>query len=110
MLVTGRKPPARWNIGLADLRSRLAALPSVAIEPPDDALIAAVLVKMFADRQLALSQAVLTFLLARMERSFAAAHSIVAAIDASALAQRRPVTVPLAREVLVQLADGGEAT
>ncbi len=110
MLLTGRQAPARWNIGLADLRSRLAALPAVAVEPPDDALIAAVLVKHFADRQLALSQDVLAFLLARMERSFAAARHIAAKIDTAALAKRRPVTVPLVREVLARLADKGEAT
>lgn len=106
MLLIGEQAPARWNITLADLRSRLNALPAVAVEPPDDALLAAVLVKQFADRQLALSQEVLVFLLARMERSFAAARKIAAEIDTAALARRKPVTVPLVREVLAQLTDG----
>jgi chromosomal replication initiation ATPase DnaA len=101
LLLTGRTPPARWPIALADLRSRLAALPAVAVGAPDEALIAAVLVKQFADRQLRVGEDVIAFLTARLERSFDAARQIVAAIDRAALSGRRPVTVPLAREVLL---------
>ncbi len=103
LLITGRTAPARWPLELADLRSRLAAAPAVAVGLPDDALIAAVLVKLFADRQLRVGGEVLTFLVARMERSFAAAHAIVAALDRAALAARRKITVPLARNVLQKL-------
>lgn len=101
LLLTGRTPPARWPIALADLRSRLAALPAVAVGAPDEALIAAVLVKQFADRQLRVGEDVIAFLTARLERSFEAARQIVAAIDRAALSGGRPVTVPLAREVLL---------
>lgn len=101
LLLTARTPPAGWPIGLADLRSRLLAAPTAALSAPDDALIAAVLVKLFADRQLRIGQDVVDFLLRRMERSFAGAGEVVAAIDAAALASRRNVTVPLVREVLL---------
>ena len=101
ILLTGRTPPARWPVDLPDLRSRLAALPAVAVGMPDEALIAAVLVKQFADRQLRVGEDVIVFLTARLERSFEAARQIVAAIDRAALSGRRPVTVPLAREVLL---------
>ena len=110
LLLTGRRPPARWPLVLADLGSRLAALPAVAIEAPDEALIAALIVKLFADRQLRVGREVLAFLLPRMERSFAAARRLVAHIDAAALARQRAVTVPLAREVLARLALEGEDT
>ncbi len=100
LLLTGRGAPGRWRFGLADLRSRVVAAPAVAIEPPDDHFIAAVLVKLFADRQLRVGQEVLNYLLPRMERSLAAAWDMVAALDQAALAQRRNITVPLAREVL----------
>ena len=103
LLLTGRAPPARWPIGLADLRSRLSAAPAVAVGEPDDALIGAILVKLFGDRQLRVDGGVVTFLLARIERSFDAARRIVAALDAAALAARRDITVPLARDVLSQL-------
>jgi len=104
LLIAARTPPARWRIGLADLRSRLAAAPAVALHAPDDALLRAVLAKQFADRQLRVGEDVIRFLLARMERSFDAARRIVAALDQAALAGRRNITVPLAREVLA----GGE--
>ena len=103
LLLTGRAPPARWPIGLADLRSRLSAAPAVAVGAPDDALIGAILIKLFGDRQLRVDGGVVTFLLARMERSFDAARRVVAALDAAALAARRDITVPLARDVLSQL-------
>lgn len=100
LLLTGQTPPARWSIALPDLASRLRAAPAVAVEEPDDALLAAVLVKLFADRQLRVGADVIGFLVPRMERSFAAARRLVAALDTASLASRRPVTVPLARAVM----------
>jgi DnaA regulatory inactivator Hda len=100
VLLTGRAAPARWPCALADLRSRLAAATAVRMEPPDDALMAAVLVKLFADRQLPVGEELVRYLLARMERSFAAARALVAALDRASLADRRAVTIPLARRVL----------
>lgn len=100
LLFTARRPPARWQVGLPDLASRLAAIPAVAIGAPDDALIGAVLVKLFADRQLRVGHEVLAFMLTRMERSFDAARGLVESIDARALAGHRKITVPFVREVL----------
>ena len=102
LLLTGRAAPARWDLSLPDLRSRLGTAPAVELSRPDDALIEAVLVKLFADRQLQASPEVVRFLTARMERSFEAAREMVAALDESALAGRRGITVPLAREVLAR--------
>lgn len=103
LLLTADRAPARWNIKLPDLSSRLKALPVVAIEPPDDRLMHAVLIKLFADRQLIVAEDVVDFLTARMERSFEAASRLVSAIDTASLAARRRVTVPLARDVLEAL-------
>ena len=100
VLLAARAAPARWPCGLADLGSRLAAATAVRLEAPDDGLIEAVLVKLCADRQLAVGEEVLRYLLARMERSFAAARALVAALDRASLAEGRAVTVPLARQVL----------
>lgn len=100
LLLTGAQPPARWGVGLRDLASRLNALPVAAIGAPDDALLGALLVKLFADRQLQVGAEVVAFLTPRMERSFAAARALVDALDARALAGKRAVTVALAREVL----------
>jgi chromosomal replication initiation ATPase DnaA len=100
LLLTAPAPPARWTTALPDLRSRLVALPEIAMLAPDDALIGAVLLKLFADRQLGVGEEVIVFLLHHMERSFAAARRLVAALDRAALVAQRRITVPLAREVL----------
>ncbi len=103
LLLTARTPPARWPERLPDLISRLAASPTVAIGAPDDTLIAQVVVKLFADRQLEAGAEVVSYLVTHMERSFAAARRLVAAADAAALAAKRPITVPLVRDVLTAL-------
>ncbi len=100
LLVVARAPPARWSIALPDLRSRLLASPAVAVAPPDEALIGALLIKLFADRQLAVGEEVVAYLALHLERSFQAAQSAVAALDAAALAAHRRITIPLARHVL----------
>jgi chromosomal replication initiation ATPase DnaA len=100
LLIVGREPPSRWPIALADLRSRLLAAPAVALSAPDDALLGAVLVKLFADRQITVAADVIAYLMARIERSFAAAREVVSTLDEAALAEKRPITVSLARRVL----------
>jgi chromosomal replication initiation ATPase DnaA len=108
LLVVSRQPPSRWEIKLADLRSRLVALPAVAVAAPDEALLGALLVKLFADRQLLVGEEVIAYLLVHLERSFAAAQLAVAALDQAALARGRAVTVKLARQVLgIAGGDGG---
>ena len=72
VLMTARTPPAMWRVELADLASRLRAIPTVQLRPPDDALLRAVMVKLFADRQLAVDEALIAYLSTRIERSFAA--------------------------------------
>ncbi len=106
ILVTARLPVARWTVGLPDLRSRLMAAASVEIGAPDEALIGAVIVKQFRDRQIAVDAAVISYVVARIERSFAAVRRFVAHADETALSQGRGVTVPLARMVLDEMADG----
>ncbi|MDH3236349.1 MAG: DnaA/Hda family protein [Alphaproteobacteria bacterium] len=103
MLLTAHTPPARWPLGLADLASRLAALPTIAVAQPDDGLMAAVLAKLFSDRQLAVDDRVIDYLATHMERSFSTARQLVDVLDREALARRRPVTRPLAAELLAQL-------
>lgn len=100
MLVTTRLAPARWTGGLPDLTSRLRAASTVAIDPPDDALMAAVLVKQFSDRQLPVDKDVIPYLVTRIERSFAAVGETAAALDAAALANRRKVTLSFVRDFL----------
>lgn len=103
LLLTARRAPAHWDVGLADLRSRVLAVNSIEIGPPDDALIAAVMIKQFADRQILIDDGVIAYLLPRIERSFAAVRALVTELDVVALSEKRAVTVPLAAQVLAAL-------
>jgi chromosomal replication initiation ATPase DnaA len=100
ILMTARDFPAHWNIALPDLRSRLNAAQVVALGDPDDALLRGVLVKLFADRQLAVGEPVISYMVTRMERSFDAARLLVAAIDERALAEHAEITRSLAARVM----------
>ncbi|MSO71562.1 MAG: DNA replication protein [Alphaproteobacteria bacterium] len=103
LLLTARTPPAAWSIALADLRSRVNALTAIAIGSPEDELIDRLLSKLFADRQVSVDPETLGFARLRMERSCAAARRLVEAVDHAALAQQRPITVPLVRAVLEEV-------
>jgi len=96
ILLTTDTVPGELAITLPDLRSRLKALPLATIEPPDDALLRAVLVKLFADRQLSVEPQLLDYVLVRMERSMLAAERFVAEADRRALVLQRRVTRSIA--------------
>jgi chromosomal replication initiation ATPase DnaA len=99
LLFTARSVPSLWPVGLPDLVSRLRALPVVALDAPDDALLRGVLVKLAADRQLTLDEGVVRYLLTHIERSFAATRGAVIALDKEALRQGRPPSRALAAEM-----------
>jgi chromosomal replication initiation ATPase DnaA len=99
-LITARMLPSAMDVELRDLRSRLRALPSVSLLPPDDQLFRALIVKYSADRQLAIDESVVGYLATRIERSYAAARRAVQLLDREALRQGRPVTRALAVELL----------
>lgn len=99
LLMTAEQPVREWPILLPDLKSRLLAAPAVAVGSPDDDLMAVVLTKLFSDRQIFVSQEVVQFILPRIERSFLAICQLVDKIDHKALSEKRPVTIPLVREI-----------
>lgn len=100
LLATAAAPPRDWGVALPDLASRMQGAALARLEPPDDALLSAVLAKLFADRQIAVSPALIPYLVARMDRSMAAARDLVARLDAAALARGQAVTRALAATVL----------
>jgi chromosomal replication initiation ATPase DnaA len=103
LLFCASQPPARWALALRDLRSRLLALPAVAIAEPDDDLLRMLLAKLFSDRQLAVDADTVEFALRRIERSFDAARRLVHAVDRASLTSRRRLSPALLREVLQAL-------
>lgn len=100
VLMTGRILPSAYTVELRDAGSRLRALPVVTLAPPDDQMLRALIVKFCADRQMVVDESVVSFLAARIERSFVAARKAVELLDAESLRLRRPVTRALASEVL----------
>lgn len=100
ILITAREAPATMPVALSDLRSRLRACPVVTLLPPDDQLFRALIVKLAADRQLTIDEAVVSYLATRIERSYAAARHAVALLDNESLRLGRPVTRALAAELL----------
>jgi chromosomal replication initiation ATPase DnaA len=104
LLFTARTAPSLWRVGIPDVASRLRALPVVTLHAPDDAMLRGVIVKVAADRQLMLDDAVVRYLSSRIERSFAAARAAVISLDKEALRQGRPPSRPLAAEMF---RDGG---
>lgn len=110
-LFTMNMAPSHIEFTIPDLASRLRAAPAAAIQPPDDQLLSALIVKLFADRQIQITHEVLDYILPRMERSFAAAHDIVVTADQLALSEKKGISVPLMRRVLLmrqELASAGD--
>ena len=103
LLLLSDQPIGQMGWKLPDLRSRLRAVTMVEIALPDDSLLSALLAHYFTERQLVVPQEVLTYLVGRMERSFAAVQRVGAALDARSIAEKRPLSVALARSVLEDL-------
>ncbi|MDA5093636.1 DnaA/Hda family protein [Aliiroseovarius sp. KMU-50] len=99
LMLTANDAPSRWGLTLPDLRSRMEGTTLARLEPPDDMLLSAVLVKLFDDRQISVNANLVDYLLPRMERSLAAAAQMVDMLDRMALAEQRPVTRALAQRL-----------
>ncbi len=103
MLIALRMAPAQTDFAIKDLASRFRAAPLATIDSPDDDLLAAILVKLFNDRQLTITAEAIQYLLPRIERSFAAVRDIVSEADHMALSKKRPISIPLLRDVLAHM-------
>ncbi len=100
LLITARLAPNHWTIGLPDLASRMQGTTVAKINAPDDQLLGAILIKLFGDRQLAVSAPLIEFIIKRMERSADAALNIVEQLDKSALRDQKSITRKYAADIL----------
>ena len=100
LLLTGRAPPERWSVAVADLTSRLVSLVSLPVWAPDDTLLSALVRKHFADRQLDVAEAVVRRIITHVERTPEAVAAFVARADGRALAEKRAITDRLIAELL----------
>jgi chromosomal replication initiation ATPase DnaA len=106
LLLTARRFPTAWSVTLPDLASRLKAAATVEIREPDDVLLAGVIAKLFADRQVDVEPHVVQYLVRRIERSLATAIGVVDRLDKAALEQKTRITRALAAEVVSALDEG----
>src|SRR3546814_18241407 len=84
-----------WHGALRDRAARLRSGPVLTIGEPDDCLARDLIEALFAQRGMAISPEVASYIVPRMERSYAMLHRIVAALDAASLEQGRRVGVRL---------------
>lgn len=101
VMVADTAPPV-WTPALPDLRTRLAITPVVAIGQPDDALFAALIELLFADRGLHVAPEALRFMSQRLNREYWTAERAVEEVDRFAIAERARVTLPTIRRALLQ--------
>jgi len=106
LLLTARGFPSAWRVTLPDLASRLKAAATVEIHEPDDLLLAGVLTKLFADRQVEVEPHVVQYLVRRIERSLATAMRVVERLDRAALEQKTRITRALAAEAVSAMDEG----
>ncbi|MEO3998728.1 DnaA regulatory inactivator HdaA [Mesorhizobium sp. CAU 1732] len=106
MLLTSRRFPTAWGVALPDLASRLKAAATVEIQEPDDALLAGVVTKLFADRQVEVEPHVIQFIVRRIERSLSTAIDVVARLDQAALEQKSRISRALAADILGEMDNG----
>lgn len=109
VLLAARTPPARWNITLPDLASRLRASLAVRIRPAEEELLRCLLAALFIDRQLPVSEPVQELLLRHLPRSPATLREAVARLDRLALAAGGKVTRALAAEVVAEFYEPEES-
>lgn len=107
LLMTAKEPAFSWPIALPDLASRMQATTIAPIGDPDDALLAALIMKLMADRQIMPPPALVNYLVPRIERSFAAAARIVEALDTESLASGRAINLKLAASLLDKAGNSG---
>ncbi|HZF94724.1 MAG TPA: DnaA/Hda family protein [Allosphingosinicella sp.] len=102
LLIVADAPPPRWEVKLPDLRSRLAATPQIAIAPPDDLLLGALVMKLLGDRGVAAPAELADFIVPRIERSYVGVLKVVDALDRAVLSHHKRLTVPVAKRALVE--------
>lgn len=106
LLLTARRFPGAWDVTLPDLASRLKAAATVEIHEPDDLLLAGVITKLFADRQIEVEPHVVQYLARRIERSLGTAMRLVEKLDRLALEQKTRITRALAADAVSSMDEG----
>jgi hypothetical protein len=100
VMIVDRAPP-EWEIGLPDLRTRIAVTPVTRIGEPDDRLFQALIQLHFADRGLHIPAEALRFMSERLHRDYWTLERAVEAVDRYAIADRARLSLPTIRKALI---------
>ena len=103
--LAGEGAPVEWARGLKDLETRLNAALRITLDEPDEALLRAVIAKLFADRQLRAAPSVVDYAVRHLPKTFAAGQAFVGALDAASIEKGAPIGLKLAREVVANLSE-----
>lgn len=100
LLLIGHSAPTLWTIALPDLRSRLAAVPHVAITEPDEALARALIERRLAQAGAPFVAELPDWLLRRIERTYSAIAAVTGLLNEAALSSGRKISIAMAKEAL----------
>ncbi|MEM1140189.1 MAG: DnaA/Hda family protein [Pseudomonadota bacterium] len=108
LLLTATRAPAAWAIDRDDLRTRMNTVFTQTIGPPDDALLAGIIVKRVQDEGLTIPQDVVSYMTQRIDRSYAAQNAVIDALVGEAQSDFKPITKLLARKYIAEPAERSE--
>ncbi len=101
-LLAATKPPSAWGVTLPDLQSRLSGAVLATIGEPDDVFLAALIRYHLGLLGGSIADEALDYVIPRLHRTHAIAEHFAAEVNATALAGRRAITLPLVRDLLTQ--------
>lgn len=100
LLLAAQLPPKDWGLRLADIKSRLCSILAIMVKEPDDALLEALIMKLFADRQLRVDHMAIDYMISHLPRRAGLVRDFIGSLDSRALAEKRNLTTPFIRDNL----------
>ena len=100
LLINSEIPLGEINFTLPDLVSRSKNLLHAKIDPPDDDLIFAIILKNFSDRQIRLEKKIIEFVINRIDRSYRKISEFIYKIDELSLKKKKPINLKTIKEIL----------
>ena len=104
LLMTARDPILSWPFLTDDVKSRARLAAHFTVQGADDTQLAQMFVKIFSDRQVSVDPKIISFLVARMERSPEEVVILAKWMDELALSRGKAINRAIASEVLEERA------
>ena len=100
LLINSETPLSEINFKLPDLISRSRNSLQAKINPPDDELIFAIILKNFSDRQIKLEKQIIEFIVNRIDRSYSKISEFIYKVDELSLKKKKPINLKTIKEIL----------